>query len=108
MNGPAPKYSDTDISPKHDGTTHYDEQPAILITVRLQIAPWMGNIAHNGKQSGDFQTKGQYRSCKIRTLKRDINGRAWESPSVSMHHSPSSVQPPGSGPKIRPSVHGFY
>src|ERR1035437_3697780 len=40
-----------------------------------------------------------YRSCTIRTLNRDINGRAWESPSVSIHHSQSSVEPPGSGPK---------
>ena len=49
MNGPTPKYSDTDISPQHDGTTRQDEQPAVFITVRLQIAPWMGNIARNGK-----------------------------------------------------------
>ena len=39
MNGPTPKYSDPDISPKHDGTTWQDEQPAHLMMVGVQITP---------------------------------------------------------------------
>lgn len=31
MNGPTPKYSDTDISHKHDRTTCQDEQPVVCI-----------------------------------------------------------------------------
>jgi hypothetical protein len=38
MNGPTPKYSETDISPKRDETTFQDEQPAPVITVSPQIA----------------------------------------------------------------------
>jgi len=34
-NGPTGKYSDTCISPKHDGTTCWDEQPAVLITMSV-------------------------------------------------------------------------
>ena len=48
MKGWTPKCSDTDISPKHDRTTHKGELPAVCITVSVQIALWMGNIAHNG------------------------------------------------------------
>jgi hypothetical protein len=30
MNGPTPKYSDTDISSKHNGTAHKGERPLFL------------------------------------------------------------------------------
>jgi hypothetical protein len=52
MNGPTPKYSDTDISHKHDRTTCQDEQPVVCIKrKRHQLAETEPRSDRGGPES---------------------------------------------------------